>query len=120
MFAAVAAGRTTVGKGSDWPSEQEEEVGRGAERSGGSVLFPTNDLARSRHCSASLNIRSTSTATISRSSEEKKAEKGMRKSIPDAYVKVITWHLGTDSIFRNQQSATVVKLISSSLVKMIN
>lgn len=46
-----------------------------AERSGGSAFFPINDLALSRHCSASCNIRSTSTATMSRSSEARTERK---------------------------------------------
>lgn len=69
VFEAVAAGRTAVWAGSDWPGEHVEEAGMEAERSEGSALFPINDLARSRHCSASLNIRSTSTTIISVSSE---------------------------------------------------
>lgn len=44
--------------------ETEMEVGG----SGGTARFPIKDLARSRHCSASLNIRSPSTAAISLSS----------------------------------------------------
>lgn len=48
--------------------------------SGGSAFFPINDFARSRHCSASRNMRSTSTASISLSSEAG-AEKKKKKTV---------------------------------------
>lgn len=48
--------------------------------SGGLAFFPINDLARSKHCSASLNMRSTSTASISLSSEAG-AERKKKKTV---------------------------------------
>lgn len=70
VSAVWEAGTTAVWWGSGRPGEPEEKAE--ADRSGGSVLFPTNDLARSRHCSARVNIRSTSTDTISFSTEDRK------------------------------------------------
>lgn len=54
--------------GSGWPDEGEDAGDMAVGLSGGSTLFPINDLARSRHCSASLSIRSTSRDTRSLSS----------------------------------------------------
>lgn len=65
---AVAAGRTSKYKASDWPEEEEEPCDTELVLSGDSTLFPINDLARSRHCSASRSIRSSSKATLSLSS----------------------------------------------------
>lgn len=73
--------------GSDWPGEQEVDVETEAERSGWSAFFPINDLALSRHCSASRNIRSTSIATMSRSSEAgtDRKQKTKRSLLDDYY-----------------------------------
>lgn len=62
---AVGAGRTSKYKASDWPDEEEEPCDMEVVLS---TLFPRNDLARSRHCSASRSIRSSSKATLSLSS----------------------------------------------------
>lgn len=62
---AVGAGRTSKYKASDWPDEEEEPCDTEVVLS---TLFPINDLARSRHCSASSSIRSSSKATLSLSS----------------------------------------------------
>lgn len=56
--------------GSDWTGEEAVETEMVVRGSGGAVLFPMKDLALSRHCSATFNIRSPSTATISLSSME--------------------------------------------------
>ena len=64
---AVVSVRTAVWLGSDWPGEEEKGAEPEAERS---ALLPMKDLTRSRHCSANLNMRPTSTATTSPSSED--------------------------------------------------
>lgn len=68
----LADGRTLLCRGSDWTGEEADKTGMEVEESGGAALFPMKDLTLSRHCSASLNIRSPSTATISLSSMENK------------------------------------------------
>lgn len=71
----LADGRTLLCWGSDWTGEEADETAMEVEESGGAALFPMKDLALSRHCSASLSMRSPSTATISLSSVENKKMK---------------------------------------------
>lgn len=69
--------------GSDWLDEEDDAGGVEVVLSGGSTVFPINDLARSRHCSASRSIRSTSKDMLSLSSEAGTESEGvMRKIIP--------------------------------------
>ena len=92
---------TAVWWSCDWPGDKQEEAGAEAEAetSGGSALFPINDLARSRHCSASLNIRSPSTATISFSSEARTDRKRRERTSWERIFLFITWHWeSSDSI----------------------
>lgn len=74
--------------GSGWPDEEEDAGDMAVVLSGGLTLFPINDLARSRHCSASLSIRSTPNDTLSLSSVARtESETVIRKIIPRCLTK---------------------------------
>lgn len=72
--------------GSGWPDEEDDAGDMAVVLSAGSALFPINDLARSRHCSASLSIRSTSKDALSLSSVARtESETVIRKRIPGCF-----------------------------------
>lgn len=78
---AAVAGRTSKHMGSGWLNEEGDAGDTAVVLSGGSTLFPINDLARSRHCSASLSIRSTSNDTLSLSSVARTERETVRRNV---------------------------------------
>lgn len=73
--------------GSDLPDEEEDAGDMEVVLSRDSTLFPINDLARSKHCSASCSIRSNSNDTLSLSSVARTENESYEKINAGCYTK---------------------------------